>query len=352
MDLSSTHHALPPGFERHRGTWRQRPEVLAQLPHQTGDLGAAVEICWRFVQTTTHGADLWFARAFFEGVAAGKITENLPADKKDQVLASARDYAARIFDHMKDPARIENARQHVCWVEVPAGSFLMGGTKRNNRNSERPPHTVTITQPFWVMDAPVTNTLYECFDPEHKNYRSTFQGTLPTSQQGDVPVYEVSWYEAMMFAAWLGEVIPTFHGARLPLEAEWEYACRAGTTTDYHTGAGQAALEQVGWFGKNSKKHPWPIRQKAPNAWGLYDVHGNVWEWCAEACHPYPSSNPSIDPSKVVPLSDISPSVEPACRGGAWANNADYARAAYRCSFEPNTSYGFLGFRLVYPSNR
>jgi formylglycine-generating enzyme required for sulfatase activity len=124
-----------------------------------------------------------------------------------------------------------------------------------------------------MLGVPVTWAMYRLFDPGHDAARDTFDGKLSPEAQDEVPVYNVSWYASVMFAEWVG--------ARLPLEPEWEYACRAGTKTRFWSGDTDEDVARVGWTDENSDGHPHPVAQKPKNAWGLHDVHGNVWEWCA-----------------------------------------------------------------------
>jgi formylglycine-generating enzyme required for sulfatase activity len=127
---------------------------------------------------------------------------------------------------------------------------------------------------------------------------------------------------------------------RLPTEAEWEYACRAGTTTDYYSGNGEGALRQVGWFDGNSGGSTKPVGQLKANAWNLHDLHGNVWEWCSDRYGKYAQS------SKDDPQGPTSGSSR-VLRGGGWDDSAENCRAAYRFRLTPTFTDYFLGFRLA-----
>lgn len=169
---------------------------------------------------------------------------------------------------------------------------------------------------------PVTQAQYEAV-----------MGVNPSHFKGDprLPVETVSWDDAQEFCKKLsassGMVV------RLPLEAEWEHACRAGSTTVYCNGDTEADLDRVGWYYKNSDNKTHPVGQKQPNAWGLYDMHGNVWEWCADR-------------------HDSSGAARMLC-GGSWVSNPGGCRSVFRDFFYPGDQIGNFGFRVVsVPSSR
>ena len=193
--------------------------------------------------------------------------------------------------------------------------------------------------------------MYRLFDPQHDAARDTFGGKLPTKAQDEVPVYNVSWYAAVIFSEWVG--------ARLPIEEEWEYACRAGTTTRFWSGDTDDDLAQVGWTIQNSNGHPHPVARKPSNAWGLHDVHGNIWEWCLvkRGKLVLTADGLIVDPRKVsTALSRLRYS-PPASRqnaayvvrGGSWDCGPVGARSSVRNGVEPSNSGWDLGFRLLLP---
>lgn len=173
-------------------------------------------------------------------------------------------------------------------IRIEAGQFVMGS--QDGDWDERPVRTVTISRPFHMSTTEVTNGQYEQFDPDHRKLR----GKLGFSRVDDEAVVFVSWHEAVAFCKWLSEKEGKPY--RLPTEAEWEYACRAGTTTAYHTGdtLPEAFHKNVrnSWFPapsrtKDSEVVSLTVAKTSPNAWGLYDMHGNAEEWCADWYGPY-----------------------------------------------------------------
>jgi formylglycine-generating enzyme required for sulfatase activity len=256
----------------------------------------------------------------------------------------------------------------VGYVRVEAGSFTMGspGDERG-RDGDETQHRVTITRPFLMKVTEVTQAEWQAV-----------LGGNPSDFAGcpSCPVETVSWYESAAYCNALSlreglehcyqdaggapydaadaasEVTPRWPrglacpGYRLPTEAEWEYAARAGTQTAFHTGAllgdpgcgAEANLDRAGWYCGNSGDTTHPVGQKAANAWGLYDMHGNVWEWCWDWYADYPAG-PVSDP--VGPQAGSSR----VGRGGSWSNNARNARSANRNFVAPGGRSHDLGLR-------
>jgi formylglycine-generating enzyme required for sulfatase activity len=211
------------------------------------------------------------------------------------------------------------------FVLVPAGSFQMGST--NGNSSELPVHEVVISEAFELGRYEVTQAEWE-----------SVMGSNPSSFTGDDtrPVESVSWDDVQLYIEALNAQNDGFV-YRLPTEAEWEYACRAGTTGDY---AGD--LDAMAWYSSNSGSQTHPVGQKEPNAWGLYDMHGNVWEWVQDR---YSSSYYSVSPG-TDPPGPTSGSYR-VHRGGAWYSSAIRCRSAYRGGDSPGDRHSGLGFRLV-----
>jgi formylglycine-generating enzyme required for sulfatase activity len=246
---------------------------------------------------------------------------------------------------------------------IPPGRFEMGSPKDEpgRSDNEGPRHTVYISQGFWLFDTPCTQTLWEAV-----------MGDNPSSfQSPDRPVENVSWNGVQAFLGRINERVPGL-GLVLPTEAQWEYACRAGTDTALYSGpiellgdANAPALDPIAWYGGNSSvgfdldngvERIWlsdmqypegragthPVRRKRPNAWGLHDMLGNVWEWCADAPRTY-AADWQIDP-----LGPLEAGADRVIRGGSWSNNARYCRSAYRVRNVPDfRSFNLLGFRCA-----
>ena len=235
---------------------------------------------------------------------------------------------------------------------VPAGSFLMGAGADDTEAFvwEKPQREVTITRGFWMGEVPVTQGQYQAI---------TGQNPSHFKKAGlDAPVEEVSWYDVAAFANKLSAmegVSACFVGTgkrikgvgnkgsdylgckgwRLPTEAEWEYACRAGTTTPRY-----GALDDIARYHDNSGYTTYPVRQKEGNAWGLYDTLGNVWEWVYDVYGDYEGMG-TRDPLRT------NGGAKRVSRGGGWHNNARHMRSAVRDSDAPTNRYDNLGFRVV-----
>ena len=157
-------------------------------------------------------------------------------------------------------------------------------------------------------------------------------------QTDDDPVVCVSWNDAVKFCDWLSKKEKKTYG--LPTEAEWEYACRAGTTTAYFFGDDPKMLGDYAWYYDNSEHNTHPVGGKRPNPWGLYDMHGNVWQWCADYYDPrYYRNSPDKDPQKLLGTDAR------VFRGGSWSHYAGFCRAAFRNRDAPGLRYD-LGFRV------
>jgi len=226
------------------------------------------------------------------------------------------------------------------FVLIPAGSFLMGSPEHEpGRNDDEIHHEVTLSQDFYLQTTPVTQAQWEAL-----------MGSNPSSfvQGGaDLPVEGVSWQDCQVFIKELNDLREGTY--RLPTEAEWEYACRAGNTTALANGDLVSLsweldpnLDELGWYCGNYGLGPQPVAQKRPNDWGLYDMHGNVWEWVQDWYGPYPEtsqtdpSGPPFGPGRVA-------------RGGSWFNSAMNCRSAARFHMPPQSRKRLetKGLRLV-----
>lgn len=221
----------------------------------------------------------------------------------------------------------------MCLVRIDAGRFAMG--QADGDYDERPVHEVHITQSFWMASTPVTNAQYEQFDPAHRRYR----GVCGLSCEDDEAAVWVSWHDAAAFCAWLSE--REGEPYRLPTEAEWEYACRAGTATAFHTGD---VLPEVYHRHQQEDWHPTPVPlhvgQMPPNAWGLHDMHGLVEEWCRDWYGPY------VAESQIDPLGRADGEFK-VTRGGSHNVEVQFLRSANRLGTLPEDKHWLIGFRVV-----
>ena len=218
-------------------------------------------------------------------------------------------------------------------VVIPAGSFRMGGDKKLEQaeDHETPRHMVRISNSFYMGKYQVTQAQWSEI---MKNNPSEFKDDLR-------PVERVSWNDVQAFIHKLNnqEETKTY---RLPTEAEWEYAARAETKSTYCFSVDVDTLSQYAWYNKNSAGETHPVGQLEPNAWGLYDVHGNVHEWCQDWFdRNYYSHSPSISPEG--PLSGLAK----ALRGGDWGSADWYCRCASRSLGSPERRSNRVGFRLI-----
>ncbi|OWK36969.1 serine/threonine kinase [Fimbriiglobus ruber] len=194
---------------------------------------------------------------------------------------------------------------------------------------DNPQHRVTISKGFWMGIFPVTQAQWQAV-----------MGYNPSKFRGDDrPVEMVSRLDCQEFCQKMAKL--TDKPIRLPTEAEWEYACRAGTTSEYWSGNGADALKKAGWFDGNSGKETKPIGKLAPNPWGLYDIHGNVWEWCSDWYGLLTIEN-QIDPEKRSNVHTV------LLRGGGWDSDPDYCLAACRFRSSPDSRVFSFGFRVCF----
>ena len=230
-------------------------------------------------------------------------------------------------------------------VRVEAGAFQMGSAGvRDSGFDEKPVHRVRIGRPFYIGALEVTNAQYEQFDPGHRSLR----GKLGFSKGDDEAVIFVSWHDAVRFTVWLSE--KEGRPYRLPSEAEWEYAARAGSSTDFHTGDSLPAAylknARNTWYPDPARSAPekdivaLTVGRTPANAWGLADVHGNVEEWCLDWYGPYEAGE------QVDPLGPADGDFR-VTRGGSHSSEAAYLRSANRMGTLPDERNWLIGFRVV-----
>ena len=266
-------------------------------------------------------------------------------------------------------------------VAIPGGEFLMGSpdSEKGRRPDEGPQHKVKI-EPFWMGKTEVIWDIYDLYafknmekemaarhpDPD-KSVQKTDASTRPSPPYVDMsfgmgrsgyPAINMTQYAAIHFCKWLYEKTGIFY--RLPTEAEWEYACRAGSKTAYSFGADESKLDEYAWHRKNSDAAYKKIGLKKPNAFGLHDMHGNVMEWTLDQYIPdYYAKQPAGE--KYAPVTELYPT---AVRGGSWDDEPADLRSAARTASKPAwkivdpqlpksewwmTSASFVGFRVVRP---
>ena len=222
-------------------------------------------------------------------------------------------------------------------VQIQSGSFTMGGT---DNKFEKPTHNVNVSA-FQIGKYPVTQAQWrQVANMTEVEIKLTAE---PSNFKGDNrPVEKISWYEAKEFC----ERLKKYTGGRefrLPSEAEWEYASRAGSKTAYCFGDSDSQLGEYAWYRENSNRETHPVGKKLPNAWGLYDMHGNVREWCADRWHSDYTGAPN---NGTIWLSNNESSAR-LTRGGSWDVNTGLCRCAFRFLSDPDDRVSLLGFRVV-----
>jgi formylglycine-generating enzyme required for sulfatase activity len=250
---------------------------------------------------------------------AGAVTEARTQENKNKGAA---------MPELKDTATVDlGGGVKMEFVLIRPGSFTMGSDV--GHKDEIPVHKVTLTQPFYLGKYEVTQ---EQWEKVMGGNPSVFKGT-------NLPVENVSWNDCQSFLAELQR--KTGRKFALPTEAQWEYACRAGTTTTFSFGDDETTLAEHAWYAANSDRKTHPVGQKKPNAWGLYDMHGNVFEWCADW---YTESYPKEDATN--PLGGAS-GERRVIRGGAWLYIPDNLRSADRSFSPPGYRVNEYGLRCV-----
>ncbi|MCP4695400.1 MAG: formylglycine-generating enzyme family protein [Gammaproteobacteria bacterium] len=219
-------------------------------------------------------------------------------------------------------------------VLMPGGVFMMGDIQGKGWSAEKTVHEVTLDD-FYIGKYEVTFAEYDLFAEAAGKKKPKDQGW----GRGDRPVLNVSWHDAAAYAKWLSE--QTGHEYRLPTEAEWEYAARAGSETVYAFGNDPSGLGEYAWYRDNAEKKTHPVGEKKPNAWGLHDMHGNVLEWTQDYWYGSYSSEAQINPTG--PDTGSSRVI----RGGSWDGSPRYVRSANRSGFGPGNRDDHLGFRLA-----
>jgi formylglycine-generating enzyme required for sulfatase activity len=285
---------------------------------------------------------------------ASLIVQNIYASHLDASVHAAADLLLRrwgIPSSMGGEGRLtgqtwqclEMSGINLTFVHFKAGQFTMGSPRdERRREGDEVLHEVRITRPFAMLDRPVSVGQLALF-------RAAMGQSIDTNDLSSATAaVDVSWLEAQQFCSWLNDLLVrdanlTYGDLsfRLPAEAEWEYACRSGSSTAFEFGGKEDLLSEYGWFEDNSEGGPMPVATKLPSSAGLFDMHGNVYEWCLDWYGPYNLAE-SVDP--MGPKSGDRRVV----RGGCWFFDSRFCRSAYRGDTRaPNEGYNDLGFRIV-----
>jgi len=289
-----------------------------------------------------HWANLFDPNGFERIVRAiraevAKQQEPIPLRRPQPSTSSSPSEAPATIHSALEPTLTNSIGMGV--VLIPAGTFMMGSPDSDATayDNEKPAHSVTISQPFYLGRYAVTQVQWEAV-----------MEVNPSRFTGDRnrPVERVSWEDTQEFIRRLS-IRDGGTRYRLPTEAEWEYACRAGSQTAYSFDSDPSLLNTYGWYDKNSGgffgsilSKTYPVGQRQPNAWGLYDMHGNVWEWVYDWYKAY-NLEPVTDPQGPATGSYR------VIRGGSWSNNARLCRSAFRLHLTPGSRDERLGFRLL-----
>lgn len=302
------------------------------------------------VRDLLHSSSRVSAHVLME-ILARRLRENLGLAEEGATWAvDAWAEALRVGPyHCTSPYRLANSIG-MEFIQVPAGEFSMGSPDEDptGKENERPCHRVRITKPFLLAICPVTQIQYQTVMGHNPSWFSpTGDGKygVGSNDTGMFPVEMVSWHDADLFCRRLGQVTEerlVSRTYRLPFEAEWEYACRGGAITRYFFGDDPVELPDYAWSKLNSGQRPHPVGQKKPNAIGLYDMLGNISEWCSD---PY-----DADFYRHSPIDD--PLVHEDCshrvsRGGGWYHDASACRCASRLPLAAMQRNRMTGFRLV-----
>jgi hypothetical protein len=333
--------AMLPDPATHIRSLAKASDLVLRAVHSIDGLPAelVVELVWALPEDTWNSEDLAFALRLCTGkpadlraVVLARVTPEATADALGRAWSTLEELhpARGPWDEEVDRADFFRRCGKALPTEVPgtvlisAGTFRMGSPNEVGEDRERPAHPVTLTRPYRLGRTPVTNAEYRRLWPQNK-----------PKAPANHPVEEVSWYEARLYAAWLG--------GRLPTEAEWEYAARAGTETPFFFGARGWELRRYAWFGETSGGHLHPVGLLAANPWGLHDIYGLVWEWCADGNRSYADA-PQTDP--LGPRSGTR-----VLRGGSYLVAAGWCRSAWRNRYGSGWRWGSRGLRVLLPAD-
>ena len=315
------------------------------------------------------GALVVFVSVCAQAQAAAK-TPSTPGASAN--TAKAKERQAQCAKSLGVPVEVVNSIG-MRFVLIPSGEFDMGSSDADIKReleeqvravppavegfyfdrvlTEGPLHRVKISKPFYLGACEVTQGEYmQIMQANPSLFSATARGRerrrIAGTDASRLPVENVTWDEAMEFAKRLSalpaeqQVQRTY---RLPTEAEWEYACRADTTTRWFSGDEPSSLLPYAWFKPNAERKPHPVGGKLPNAWGLFDMHGNVFEWCADHfATNYYGQSVLVDPK------GPTEGTNRVARGGEWGRHPWGCRSAYRAYVPPSFRAAFVGFRICY----
>ncbi len=323
------------------------PVIMVSAPDSsttwhTGQINTVVQ--WQPLEGTTVSIEIWKNGAKLDEFREcttndGEFTRT---DEIPGTWGNGNDFQIKIIDEISGEGFSEIFSispsllpVNMEFVTIAAGSFEMGApeTEQGSNVNERPVHTVTFENSYQIMTTEVTQGMW--FE---------VMGSNPSHFSGDnLPVEMVTWYQCQEFVTAMNE-LDEHHTYSLPSESQWEYACRAGTTTRYYWGddIDETIINDYAWWTGNADDSTHPVAEKLPNNWGLFDMNGNVWEW-VEDWH---------NADYVGAPEDGSPwlsgnSGKRAYRGSSWVGFPKACRSAYRHFIQPDMSYNGLGLRLV-----
>jgi formylglycine-generating enzyme required for sulfatase activity len=341
-------------------------EKLSQLQSQLSKLEKSeINNIYQLQELTQKQKNL-FPQQILEELEKGKLFyfEVVKVNQSGEIISRNKESARQKIEDLGNGIELE-------MVYIPGGTFIMGSPENEEARSdyEGPQHNVTVS-PFFMGKYPVTQGQWRAIasqtnlkvkldlNPEPSIFKESYQDI----DRWQRPVEQVSWFEAVEFCKRLSKLAGRNY--RLPSEAEWEYACRAGTTTPFHFGE-TINTELANYCGTDNKKYNWsgsygdgpkgeyreqttPVGQFPANAFGLYDMHGNVWEWCADEWHNNYAGAPTDGSVWLNEDKDIS-----LLRGGSWAFNPLLCRSAIRISYGRRDDHFIgMGFRLVCDGGR
>ncbi len=244
-------------------------------------------------------------------------------------------FVSRYVENWRLKDKMRNGDSGPVMIRLPKGRFQMGDIQGIGDSDELPVHTVELVS-FAISRYPVTFFKYDAFCAATNRNKPDDNGW----GRGHRPVINVSWQDANEYCQWLSK--ETGYTYRLPTEAEWEYACRAGSISSYCFGDDEKQFDDYTWHDGNSGDATQTVGKKKCNAWGIYDMHGNIWEWCMDW---HSSSFYSVSPLRN-PI-HIEPGLYRVVRGGSWGDTAKDCRASCRKRYEPYAHFGNIGFRVV-----